>query len=117
MRKASPDQRLRPTQALSKNGEFIGERYVRLLHVPVTEMEEQVRLGTLAIPGNAAKLRSRLMRQQQQLQQRNRMAYLGPLHLVPAIIPSARPQLLGMGLALNHPSGIATQVPMEARGW
>lgn len=104
-----------PAQALSKNGEFIGERYVRLLHVPVTEMEEQVRLGTLAIPGNAAKLRSRLMRQQQQ--QRNRMAFLGPLHLVPAIIPTARPQLVSMGLALNHPSAVAGQMPMEARGW
>ena len=31
------------TQALSKNGEYIGERYVRLLHVPRSEMEEQVR--------------------------------------------------------------------------
>lgn len=28
-------------QALSKNGEYIGERYVRLLHVPKSEMEEQ----------------------------------------------------------------------------
>ena len=29
-------------QALDKNGEYIGERYVRLLHVPKSEMEEQV---------------------------------------------------------------------------
>jgi hypothetical protein len=31
-------------QALSKNGEYLGDRYVRLLHVPKQEMEEQVRL-------------------------------------------------------------------------
>lgn len=29
-------------QAMSKNGEYIGERYVRLLHVPRAEMDEQV---------------------------------------------------------------------------
>lgn len=29
-------------QALSKNGEYLGDRYVRLLHVPKQEMEEQV---------------------------------------------------------------------------
>lgn len=51
-------------QALSKNGEYLGSRYVRLLHVPVFEMEEQVRMGTLAIPGNAAKMRARLLRAQ-----------------------------------------------------
>jgi hypothetical protein len=34
-------------QALSKNGEYLGDRYVRLLHVPKQEMEEQVRLVTL----------------------------------------------------------------------
>ena len=34
-------------QALSKNGQYIGDRYVRLLHVPRSEMEEQVRTGTL----------------------------------------------------------------------
>ncbi|KAL6763408.1 hypothetical protein V8C86DRAFT_3012807 [Haematococcus lacustris] len=45
-------------RALSKNGQFIGERYVRLLHVTKNEMEEQSRLGTLAIPGAAAKLRT-----------------------------------------------------------
>jgi len=28
---------------MGKNGEFIGERYVRLLHVPRSEMDEQVR--------------------------------------------------------------------------
>jgi hypothetical protein len=48
-----------PLQAMSKNGEYIGERYVRLLHVPKQEMEEQVRLGTLAVPGAAAKYRQR----------------------------------------------------------
>lgn len=47
---------------MSKNGEYIGDRYVRLLHVPKQEMEEQVRLGTLAIPGAAAKMRQRLLR-------------------------------------------------------
>ncbi|GAX83407.1 hypothetical protein CEUSTIGMA_g10832.t1 [Chlamydomonas eustigma] len=31
-------------KALSKNGEFLGDRYVRLLHVPVTEMEDQGRM-------------------------------------------------------------------------
>lgn len=57
----------------------MGERYVRLLHVTPDEMEEQVRLGTLAIPGAAEKMRNRLiMRQQQQQQQ---YAYIGiPLH-------------------------------------
>jgi hypothetical protein len=44
---------------MSKNGEYIGERYVRLLHVPRQEMEEQVRMGTLAVPGAAAKYRQR----------------------------------------------------------
>lgn len=47
-------------QALAKNGEFLGDRYVRLLHVPQSEMEEQVRLGTVAIPGDASRsMRSR----------------------------------------------------------
>ncbi|KIZ06356.1 hypothetical protein MNEG_1601 [Monoraphidium neglectum] len=46
---ASRDEAL---QAMSKNGAYIGERYVRLLHVPKQEMQEQVRLGTAAIPGN-----------------------------------------------------------------
>ncbi|KIZ02545.1 hypothetical protein MNEG_5410 [Monoraphidium neglectum] len=54
-------------QAMSKNGAFIGERYVRLLHVPKQEMLEQVRLGTIAIPGNAHR-RSRFQQQQQQQQ-------------------------------------------------
>ncbi len=83
-------------------------------------MEEQVRLGTLAIPGNAAKLRSRLMRQQQ----RNRLAYMaGPLQLVPSVVPSARPLTLGpLGVthALNNPygGGMAAQMqPMDARLW
>ncbi|KAI8462311.1 MAG: hypothetical protein J3K34DRAFT_501516 [Monoraphidium minutum] len=54
-------------QAMSKNGAYIGERYVRLLHVPKQEMQEQVqmarvRLGTIAIPGNAHR-RSRLQQQ------------------------------------------------------
>lgn len=103
-------------QALSKNGEYMGERYVRLLHVPKSEMEEQVRLGTLAIPGAAAKLRSRMMR----AQQRNNLAYLqnpgGPLQLVPtAVLPGGgRPNY---GAGPNAPYGNAGQLPMEARGW
>lgn len=51
-------------QALSKNGEYLGDRYVRLLHVPKQEMEEQVRLGTLAIPGAQAKMRQKMLRSQ-----------------------------------------------------
>lgn len=35
---------------------------MRLLHVPKQEMEEQVRLGTLAIPGAQAKMRQKMMR-------------------------------------------------------
>lgn len=49
-------------KALSKNGKYLGDRYVRLLHVPKQEMEEQVRLGTLAIPGAQAKMRQKMMR-------------------------------------------------------
>lgn len=40
-----------------KNGEYMGDRYVKLLHVSKQEMEEQVRLGTSAIPGNPGKPR------------------------------------------------------------
>lgn len=47
-------------QALSKNGKYLGDRYVRLLHVPKQEMEEQVRLGTLAIPGAHVKMRQKM---------------------------------------------------------
>lgn len=36
--------------AMRKNGEYIGDRYVKLLHVPRQEMEEQVKFGTAAIP-------------------------------------------------------------------
>lgn len=36
--------------AMRKNGEYIGDRYVKLLHVPKREMEEQVKFGTAAIP-------------------------------------------------------------------
>lgn len=46
---------------MARNGEYLGDRYVRLLHVPRQEMEEQVSMGTLAIPGQAAKLRQRMM--------------------------------------------------------
>lgn len=35
---------------MQKNGEYIGDRYVKLLHVPKREMEEQVKFGTAAIP-------------------------------------------------------------------
>jgi hypothetical protein len=52
---------------MSKNGAYIGERYVRLLHVPKQEMQEQVRLGTIAIPGNAHR-RARVQQQQQHQQ-------------------------------------------------
>jgi len=102
-------------KALSKNGEYIGERYVRLLHVPKSEMEEQVRLGTLAIPGNAAKLRSRLMRQQQ----RNNLAYLaGPLQLVPTVVPAAGRPLMSVGPTLNAPYATGpTGAPIDARVW
>lgn len=56
------DNREEALRAMAKNGEYIGERYVRLLHVPKSEMEEQVKLGTLAIPGQANKMRQRLLR-------------------------------------------------------
>ncbi|EFJ47748.1 hypothetical protein VOLCADRAFT_117772 [Volvox carteri f. nagariensis] len=81
-------------KALSKNGEYIGQRYVRLLHVPRAEMEEQVRLGTLAIPGAAAKLRSRMMRSQQ----RNSAVYMatGPLQLVPTTATSPTIKIRGL---------------------
>jgi heterogeneous nuclear ribonucleoprotein F/H len=49
-------------QAMAKNGEFIGERYVKLLLVPRQEMEEQVRMGTIAIPGGAARARAGLLK-------------------------------------------------------
>lgn len=35
---------------MQKNGEYIGDRYVKLLHVPKQEMEDQVKFGTAAIP-------------------------------------------------------------------
>jgi heterogeneous nuclear ribonucleoprotein F/H len=56
---------------MSKNGAYIGERYVRLLHVPKQEMQEQVRLGTIAVPGNAhrrGRVQQQLQQQQHQLQ-------------------------------------------------
>lgn len=107
----------RPLQALSKNGEYIGQRYVRLLHVPRAEMEEQVRLGTLAIPGAAAKIRSRMMRSQQ----RNMGYMAGPVQLMPSMMPGGRP-VMGMG----PPGGIGApygqtagpgQTPVESRLW
>ena len=55
---------------MAKNGAYMGERYVRLLHVPKQEMNEQVRLGTIAIPGNATRRGGRLPAQHmQQVQQ------------------------------------------------
>eukprot|EP00198_Chlamydomonas_reinhardtii_P002932 XP_001692268.1 predicted protein [Chlamydomonas reinhardtii] len=104
-------------KALSKNGEYIGQRYVRLLHVPRAEMEEQVRLGTLAIPGAAAKIRSRMMRSQQ----RNMGYMAGPVQLMPSMMPGGRP-VMGMG----PPGGIGApygqtagpgQTPVESRLW
>ena len=56
---------------MSKNGEYIGRRYVKLLMVPREEMEDQVRLGTLAIPGAAA-------RAMQVAQIRDPRVHLGP---------------------------------------
>lgn len=58
---------------------------MRLLHVPRQEMEEQVRMGTLAIPGGAAKLRARMLRGQPRANN-NGLAFLPPgaLQLVPA---------------------------------
>eukprot|EP00803_Ostreobium_quekettii_P000932 evm.model.scf_2244.1 EVM.evm.TU.scf_2244.1 scf_2244:20202-21701(-) len=37
-------------QAMSMNGKYIGDRYVKLLHVPKQEMVEQVAFGTTIIP-------------------------------------------------------------------
>ena len=39
-------------QAMANNGQYMGERFVRLLPVGTSEMEEQVRMGTLAIPAS-----------------------------------------------------------------
>ncbi|GLC42385.1 hypothetical protein PLESTB_000652500 [Pleodorina starrii] len=112
-------------KALSKNGEYIGQRYVRLLHVPRAEMEEQVRLGTLAIPGAAAKLRSRMIRSQQ----RNNAVYMatGPVQLMPTVMPGGRPVMAAMGpggpgpnaamsAPYSQPAGHG-QVPVESRLW
>lgn len=108
-------------RALAKNGEYIGERYVRLLHVPKQEMEEQVRMGTLAIPGAAAKLRQRLMRAQ-----RASLAYAaGPMQLMPGVqgvppvpnVPMAaatRPVLgVGPGNTAYQQAMAGQQVPMD----
>ncbi|KXZ50577.1 hypothetical protein GPECTOR_16g752 [Gonium pectorale] len=113
-------------KALSKNGEYIGQRYVRLLHVPRAEMEEQVRLGTLAIPGAAAKLRSRMIRSQQ----RNNAVYMaaGPMQLMPSVLPGGRPVMptlgphggpgpaAGMGGPYVQAAGPG-QVAVESRLW
>lgn len=90
------------TQALSKNGEFIGERYVRLLHVPKQEMIEQVQLGTLAIPGQVAKMRQRALRQAQP----PGMTYAVPGQQL--LLPAMAPRLLGPRGVLNlgPPGGI-----------
>lgn len=93
-------------KALSKNGEYLGGRYIRLLHVPRAEMEEQVRLGTLAVPGAAARMRSRMARaqQQQQLPPRN-MAYVsGPVQLMQTMVPGGRP-VMGMAHGGQQPYG------------
>lgn len=113
-------------QALSKNGEYIGQRYVRLLHVPRAEMEEQVRLGTLAIPGAAAKLRSRMMRSQQ----RNNAVYMttGPVQLMPTVMQGGRPVMAtigphggpgpsaAMGAPYTQPGGPG-QLSIDSRLW
>ncbi|KAG2488109.1 hypothetical protein HYH03_013258 [Edaphochlamys debaryana] len=104
-------------KALSKNGEYIGQRYVRLLHVPRAEMEEQVRLGTLAIPGAAAKLRSRMMRSQQ----RNNMPYMGgPVQLMPTVMPGGRHVMMGPNAGMGAPysqQGGPGQPQVESRLW
>jgi len=67
---------------MSNSGKFMGERFVRLLPVPTAEMEEQVRMGTLAIPGNFEKniMRSKIYNQKQQYQsqrQQHDFTYMG----------------------------------------
>jgi hypothetical protein len=88
---------------MSKNGEYIGERYVRLLHVPKQEMEEQVRLGTLAVPGAAAKYRQR----------RAKPGFEGPgdhMPLLPPPMPLQHvggPRPMGLDLAAQLPPSLA----------
>lgn len=96
-------------QALAKNGEYIGERYVRLLHVPKSEMEEQVRLGTLAIPGTAAKVRSRQTRPSRP------MMGGGGYMRGPMIVPTAMQGGRGVPGGMGGPYG--GQMPMDARAW
>ncbi|GAX83059.1 hypothetical protein CEUSTIGMA_g10485.t1 [Chlamydomonas eustigma] len=95
-------------KALTKNGDFLGERYVRLLHVPASEMEEQVRLGTLAVPGNAAKLRARIIRQQQQ----SRVLYMERPVAGPHILPSSFLPLGTQVLTLGQQQHIIPPPPM-----
>lgn len=69
-------------------------------------MDEQVRLGTLAIPGAAAKLRTRLMRAQQRT---NNVAYLGnPLQMAQPMGGPGRP---GQGGLFNNGQ------TMDPRNW
>ena len=70
---------------MAKNGEFIGDRYIRLLHVPVEEMEEQVRHGTSVVPGNYKKGRQPQQQQQQQppLGMDPRLGYRGQMGGMP----------------------------------
>ena len=67
---------------------------VRRLCAMFRQMEEQSRLGTMAIPGAAAKLRSRMLRAQHQQQQRmtNIAGFLpGALQPIPATMLAAPP--------------------------
>jgi heterogeneous nuclear ribonucleoprotein F/H len=98
---------MRPSQALAKNGEYIGQRYVRLLHVPRQEMEEQVRHGTLAVPGAAAKFRSRMMRQP-----RNPAYMPGQLMMPPMPpLPGGRPVVALGAVPYGQPG------PVDGRIW
>ena len=76
-------------------------------------MEEQVRLGTLAIPGTAAKLRTRLMRAQRGMQYLAAPVQRVPPHLLPAS------QGMPMGLLASpgpYNGGGGAVLPVDSRG-
>jgi len=79
-------------RAMQKNGEYIGDRYVKLLHVPKQEMEDQVKFGTAAIP-KTPKPRS-LMNLP--------TAALYGLHAFPAPHPPPHSYLTPGGMSLGH---------------
>ncbi len=104
---------------------------MRLLHVPKSEMEEQVRLGTLAVPGSAAKMRNRLLRSRQdQIQTVGYMPTAGPAMYVPTMmqpggshaplvlmphVGASGTTSLGAGMARTYVSGTAPTV--DTRLW